>query len=63
MALSRSGDDQDQHWSEKKLELMRDRDWRILKEDFSIQTKGVNAPNPLRSWNDAQFPDELKRRT
>ncbi|MCJ1301865.1 mRNA splicing protein prp28, partial [Hypocenomyce scalaris] len=26
----------DKHWSEKKLEHMRERDWRIFKEDFNI---------------------------
>lgn len=28
------------HWSEKPLEMMKERDWRIFKEDFSIATKG-----------------------
>ena len=30
----------DRHWSKKPLETMRERDWRILREDFSITTKG-----------------------
>ena len=31
----------DRHWSEKKLEEMTERDWRIFKEDFNISTKGT----------------------
>lgn len=31
----------DKHWSEKPLEVMKERDWRIFKEDFNISTKGV----------------------
>ena len=31
----------DRHWTEKKLEEMTERDWRIFKEDFNISTKGV----------------------
>ena len=38
----------DRHWKQKELEQMRDRDWRILREDFSIATKGGNIPRPLR---------------
>jgi ATP-dependent RNA helicase DDX23/PRP28 len=33
----------ERHWSEKPLEEMRDRDWRIFREDFSISARG-----PLR---------------
>jgi len=28
------------HWSEKKLEDMKERDWRIFREDFSISARG-----------------------
>ena len=31
----------ERHWRKKPLEMMRDRDWRILREDFSIATKVV----------------------
>lgn len=30
----------EKHWSEKPLEMMKERDWRIFKEDFNISTKG-----------------------
>ena len=31
------------HWSEKSLEDMNERDWRIFREDHSITTRGVNS--------------------
>ncbi|CCH60781.1 hypothetical protein TBLA_0D02800 [Henningerozyma blattae CBS 6284] len=40
------------HWSEKSWEEMTDRDWRIFREDFNISTKGSNAEQPLRYWNE-----------
>lgn len=49
----------DKHWSEKKLEHMRERDWRIFKEDFNISTKGGSVPNPMRSWEESQLPKRL----
>jgi ATP-dependent RNA helicase DDX23/PRP28 len=49
----------DKHWSEKKLEHMRERDWRIFKEDFNISTKGGNIPNPMRSWKESNLPKRL----
>lgn len=51
----------DKHWSEKKLEHMRERDWRIFKEDFNISTKGGSVPNPMRSWEESQLPNSLLR--
>ncbi|XPT02529.1 RNA helicase [Ascochyta lentis] len=51
----------DKHWSEKKLEHMRERDWRIFKEDFNIATKGGAIPNPMRNWGEAGLPDNLMR--
>lgn len=42
----------DQHWSVKPLDEMKPRDWRILKEDFEITTRGSNLANPLRFWSD-----------
>ena len=39
---------------------MTDRDWRILKEDFDISTKGGNIPLPLRNWHEClQINEEL----
>ena len=49
----------DKHWSEKKLEHMRERDWRIFKEDFNISTKGGAIPNPMRSWSESGLPKRL----
>ena len=49
----------DKHWSEKKLEHMRERDWRIFKEDFNISTKGGSVPDPMRSWGESGLPKRL----
>ena len=49
----------DKHWSEKKLEHMRERDWRIFKEDFNISTKGGGVPDPMRSWEESGLPRKL----
>jgi ATP-dependent RNA helicase DDX23/PRP28 len=49
----------DKHWSEKKLEHMRERDWRIFKEDFNISTKGGAIPNPMRNWAESGLPKRL----
>ena len=29
----------DRHWSEKELEKMTERDWRIFREDYNIAIK------------------------
>lgn len=47
------------HWSEKGLNEMRERDWRIFKEDFGISTKGGTLPNPMRSWQESGLPDRI----
>ncbi|KAL6868407.1 P-loop containing nucleoside triphosphate hydrolase protein [Trichoderma novae-zelandiae] len=47
------------HWSEKELSEMRERDWRIFKEDFGISTKGGAIPNPMRSWQESGLPRRL----
>jgi ATP-dependent RNA helicase DDX23/PRP28 len=31
----------ERHWTEKPLEEMRERDWRIFREDFSISARGM----------------------
>src|SRR5258708_20712821 len=31
----------DRHWTEKPLEEMKERDWRIFREDFSISARGM----------------------
>ncbi|KAF9931020.1 DEAD (Asp-Glu-Ala-Asp) box polypeptide 23 [Modicella reniformis] len=43
----------DRHWSDKPLDQMKDRDWRIFKEDFNIACKGGSIPNPIRRWNES----------
>ncbi|VDQ11500.1 unnamed protein product [Trichobilharzia regenti] len=53
----------DRHWTEKAVDQMTERDWRIFREDFSISTKGGNIPNPLRSWAEMNVADELKEDT
>lgn len=47
------------HWSDKRLDEMRERDWRIFKEDFGISTKGGSMPNPMRSWDESGLPRRL----
>ncbi|ERS98406.1 ATP-dependent RNA helicase DDX23/PRP28 [Sporothrix schenckii 1099-18] len=47
------------HWSEKSLSEMRERDWRIFKEDFSISTKGGSIPDPMRKWRESALPSRL----
>jgi len=43
----------DRHWTEKELDGMQERDWRIFREDFNISTKGGNIPRPIRSWEES----------
>ncbi|KAK9052653.1 hypothetical protein SSX86_029283 [Deinandra increscens subsp. villosa] len=49
----------DRHWSEKKLEEMTERDWRIFREDFNISYKGSKIPRPMRSWIESRLSSEL----
>lgn len=49
------------HWSDKPLEGMTERDWRIFREDFDIRVQGGRAVLPLRSWSEAHFPDQILR--
>ncbi|KAL0586546.1 hypothetical protein ABG067_003720 [Albugo candida] len=46
------------HWSEKSLEEMKERDWRIFREDFDITIKGGRASHPLRNWKEASILPE-----
>ncbi|KAL5533143.1 PRP28 [Sanghuangporus sanghuang] len=52
---AKSGVDE-RHWSEKPLSEMKERDWRIFREDFSIATRGGLIPHPLRSWSESDIP-------
>jgi ATP-dependent RNA helicase DDX23/PRP28 len=47
------------HWSDKKLSEMKERDWRIFKEDFGIATKGGSIPNPMRNWQESGLSTQL----
>ncbi|CAI4038111.1 hypothetical protein SMKI_04G4510 [Saccharomyces mikatae IFO 1815] len=48
------------HWTEKSLNEMNERDWRILKEDFAIVTKGGAVQNPMRNWEELSIiPEDL----
>merc|ERR1712178_443242 len=46
-------------WHEKDLEEMTERDWRILREDYAIATKGGNIPRPLRSWTESTLKKDI----
>lgn len=49
----------DRHWSDKRLEEMTERDWRIFREDFNISYKGSRIPRPMRSWEESKLTSEL----
>ena len=49
----------DKHWSEKSLDQMKERDYRIMKEQYNISTKGGSLPDPLRSWKESELPKRL----
>lgn len=49
----------ERHWTEKPLAEMRDRDWRIFKEDYSIASKGGSVPHPYRSWEESSIPGPI----
>uniref|UniRef100_A0A8W7PFN1 Probable ATP-dependent RNA helicase DDX23 n=1 Tax=Anopheles coluzzii TaxID=1518534 RepID=A0A8W7PFN1_ANOCL len=49
----------DRHWSEKEVDEMTERDWRIFREDYNITIKGGKIPNPIRSWLESGFPKEI----
>lgn len=49
----------DRHWTDKPLTQMRERDWRIFKEDYNISTKGGNIPDPIRNWAESGLPPRI----
>ncbi|KAJ1688638.1 hypothetical protein LUZ63_012793 [Rhynchospora breviuscula] len=51
----------DRHWSEKALEEMTERDWRIFREDFNISYKGSRIPKLMRRWVESKLSAELLR--
>eukprot|EP00057_Strongylocentrotus_purpuratus_P000894 XP_001186136.2 PREDICTED: probable ATP-dependent RNA helicase DDX23 [Strongylocentrotus purpuratus] len=38
---------------------MKDRDWRIFREDFNISTKGGHIPHPIRFWDEYGLPKHI----
>lgn len=53
------GNNDDRHWTDKPLEEMKDRDWRIFREDFSISARGGAIPLPLRSWRESTISPKI----
>jgi ATP-dependent RNA helicase DDX23/PRP28 len=53
------GGNDDRHWSEKPLSEMKERDWRIFREDYSISSRGGSIPNPLRTWRESAIPEVI----
>ncbi|KAJ0181439.1 hypothetical protein K1T71_003524 [Dendrolimus kikuchii] len=49
----------DRHWSEKDHDEMTERDWRIFREDYNITIKGGRIPNPIRTWKEAGFHQDI----
>lgn len=47
------------HWSDKAVEEMTRRDWRIFREDFDIMIKGGRAVDPIRDWKEAALPTPI----
>ena len=46
----------DRHWTQKRIDEMTERDWRIFREDYNITIKGSRIPSPLRNWNESDLP-------
>ncbi|KAK8056342.1 hypothetical protein PG993_001569 [Apiospora rasikravindrae] len=46
-------------WKFKELADMRERDWRIFKEEFGIASKGGHIPDPMRHWGESNLPSHL----
>nr|XP_053646064.1 probable ATP-dependent RNA helicase DDX23 [Cherax quadricarinatus] len=49
----------DRHWSEKNVEQMTERDWRIFREDYNIAIKGGRIPNPIRTWAESNIKKDI----
>ncbi|KAK6841871.1 hypothetical protein PG990_006135 [Apiospora arundinis] len=47
------------NWEFKELADMRERDWRIFKEEFGIASKGGHIPDPMRNWGESGLPSHL----
>lgn len=46
-------------WSQKRLEDMTPRDWRLLRDDYNINVRGDDIPNPLRKWKESPLHPKL----
>ncbi|KAE8813538.1 DEAD-box ATP-dependent RNA helicase 21 [Hordeum vulgare] len=51
----------DRHWTDKRADEMKERDWRILRKDFSISYTGSRVPRPMRSWAERRLGAEFLR--
>jgi len=51
----------ERHWTEKTLDEMKDRDWRIFREDFSIAARGGSIPLPMRYWHESSIPANIQQ--
>lgn len=49
----------DRHWTDKELDMMTQRDWRIFREDYNISIKGGNPAAPIRYWRESAVPEEI----
>ncbi len=50
------------HWSDKPLEAMTERDWRIFREDFDIRVvTGGRATLPIRAWEESDLDPRILR--
>jgi len=47
------------HWTDKPVQEMTVRDWRIFREDFQIFIRGGRVPVPMRIWAESPLPWEL----
>lgn len=43
-------------WTEKRLDEMKERDWRIFREDYEISVRGREIVPPLREWRESSIP-------
>lgn len=46
-------------WMEKRLDEMKDRDWRIFREDYEISVRGREIAPPLREWRESSIPHAI----
>lgn len=46
------------HWSQKPLDQMTSTDWRDLKDEFSIISKGTTT-HPLRTWEESRINKQI----